>query len=92
MQAFGQRGDFAENQQRRCAHGFGASAFGQVGERAEHDALFGARAVFDQGERRRRRAAVREQTFAQNVQPGDTHVHRERLFFLRECAPVERIE
>ena len=92
MQRLGEGGDFTENQQGRRAYVFASGALGQVGERAEHDALPGAGAVLDQGEGRRRRAAMRQQSIAQCVQAGDAHVDRQRLPFLGERAPVERVE
>jgi hypothetical protein len=92
VQALGQRGDFTEDQQRRRAHGLGMGAFGQVGERAENDPLFGARAVLDQRERRAGGSSVRDQSRAEVLETGHAHVHRERLSFLRQCAPVHGIQ
>ena len=92
MQRLGQSSDFAQDQQGRRAYVLAAGALGQVGKRAEHDALPGARAVLDQRERRRRRAAVRQQAIAQRVQARDAHVDRQRLPLLGERAPVERVE
>ena len=92
MQRFGQRSDFAEDQQGRRAHRFGAGAFGKIRQSAKHDALFRARAVLDQRERRRCGTAMREQTITQRIKASHAHIHRQRLFFLRKCAPVERVE
>ena len=64
---------------------------GQVVERADHDALLGARAVFDQCAGRGCGASVREQARAHALQPRDAHVERKRLLFARETGPVQAV-
>ena len=92
MQGLGQGGDFAQDQQGGRAHRLGAGAIGQVAERAEHHPLFRSRAIFDQREGRRWRAAMRQQAIAQRVEAGHAHVDRQRLPFLGERAPVECVQ
>ena len=84
MQMFGQRRDFAEDQQRRRLHRVFARAFGQFGQGADDYALVRSRAVFDQRERRVGGTSVRDQALAQCVESGHAHVDSERLPFGRE--------
>jgi len=82
VQAFGQRRDLTEDQQRRGAYFVPVRALGQLRQRAGHDALPRPRSVLDQGEWRRRGTPVREQISSEMWQQIN------RLFlFVRRDAP-----
>ena len=70
VQRVRERGDFADDQQRRRLHVVFARALRQFRQRADDHALVRTRAVLDDGERRRRGASVFDQARAEAVQAG----------------------
>ena len=84
----GQRGDLADDQQRRRLHGVVRARARRVRASVPVTTRCSAREPFSTSANGvRGRAAVRDQALAQRIQPGHAHVDRQRLPFLRERAP-----
>ena len=88
----GQRGDFADDQQRRCTHASANARARQVRPACPVTTRCSGREPFSTiANGVTRRAAVRDQAIAHAFQAGHAHVERQRLPFLRERGPVERV-
>lgn len=92
VQAGGQPGDLAQDQQGWRTHRVLLRGGGQAGERAGDHALLRARAVFHQRERSGRRATCLQQALLDALQAGHAHVEGQGLAFLAKRLPVQCVE